>query len=123
MYSVRDVCDLLDIKPHVLRYWERAIPLIAPRKNRYGRRVYSRADVNLLARVKHLVQRKGLTLRGARERLWADMQPQRQNFRSRIAELRDELLGLKTLVRKRREEPRGEDDSGHTRRTGTDSAS
>ncbi len=103
MYTIRQVCKLLDLKPHVVRYWEQAVPLVSPRKDRYGRRVFSKADVNTLARVKHLVQNKGFTLQGASQHLWEEIRSENANTRSRIAEIRDELLRLKNLVRTRRE--------------------
>jgi len=104
MYTIREVCDLLDLKPHVLRYWEQAIPLVAPRKDSYGRRTYSRADVNLLARVKYLIQDKGLGTSSVARQLWSDAGDGSENLRSSIAEIRDELLHVKALIRKRREE-------------------
>jgi DNA-binding transcriptional MerR regulator len=109
MYTIREVCDLLDLKPHVLRYWERVIPLVAPRKDRYGRRSYSRADVNLLARVKYLVQEKGLSTGSVARQLWRDAEDGSENVRSAIAEIRDELLRAKALIRRgrKREETDG----------------
>jgi DNA-binding transcriptional MerR regulator len=105
MYTIREVCDLLDLKPHVLRYWEQVIPLVAPRKDRYGRRTYSRADVNLLARVKYLIQDKGLSAASVARQLWQDAGDGSEDLRSTIAEIRSELLNVKALLRRRREEP------------------
>lgn len=113
MYTIREVCELLDLKAHVLRYWERAIPLVAPRRDRYGRRTYSRADVNLLARVKYLVQEKGLSTSSAARQLWRDADDGSENLRTAIAEIRDELLRAKALIRKSRK--RGEPEHGPRR--------
>lgn len=104
MYTIREVCDLLDLKPHVLRYWEQVIPLVAPRKDRYGRRAYSKADVNLLARVKYLIQEKGLSAASVARQLWRDAGDGSADLRSTIAEIRDELLSARALLRRRRED-------------------
>lgn len=103
MYTIREVCELLELKPHVLRYWERVIPLVAPRKDRYGRRAYSRADVNLLARVKYLIQEKGLSAASVSRQLWRDAGDGSADLRTTIAEIRDELLRARALLRRRRE--------------------
>lgn len=103
MYTIREVCDLLDLKAHVLRYWEQVIPLVAPRKDRYGRRSYSRADVNLLARVKYLIQEKGLSAASVGRQLWQDADDGSQDLRSTIAEIRSELLNVRALLRRRGE--------------------
>jgi DNA-binding transcriptional MerR regulator len=103
MYTIREVCDLLDLKAHVLRYWERVIPLVAPRKDRYGRRTYSRADVNLLARVKYLVQEKGLNTGSVVRQLWRDAEDGSENVRSAIAEIRDDLLRARAVIRRSRQ--------------------
>lgn len=110
MYTMKEACRILDLRPHVLRYWEQTLPLVSPRKDRYGRRVYSSADVNLLSRVKHLVQQKGFTVQGAGKKLWEEIQSENANARSHIAEIRAELLKLKELVRMRKESLESDED-------------
>src|SRR5688572_30313574 len=46
-YSISEVCDLVDLRPHVLRYWETQFPLLNPSKNRSGNRVYQRKEIKL----------------------------------------------------------------------------
>jgi DNA-binding transcriptional MerR regulator len=104
MYTIREVCDLLDVKPHVLRYWEQVIPLVAPRKDSYGRRTYSRADVNLLARIRYLIREKGLSAGSVARQLWHDAGDGGADLRTAIAEIREELLRARALLRKRRED-------------------
>jgi DNA-binding transcriptional MerR regulator len=68
-YSIGDVCRLLDIKPHVLRYWETQFEDLAPTKNRAGNRVSEAADLDLIARIRQLVHEERYTIEGARHRL------------------------------------------------------
>ncbi len=112
MYTIREVCELLDVKPHVLRYWERAIPLVAPRKDRYGRRSYSRADLNVLARVKYLIQERGLSTSSVARQLWRDAGDGSENVRSAIAEIRGELLRVRALIRKSRQREESDGSGG-----------
>ena len=37
-YSISEVCELVGLKPHVLRYWETQFPVLNPSKNRSGNR-------------------------------------------------------------------------------------
>src|SRR5688572_6134699 len=68
-YSISEVCDLVDLRPHVLRYWETQFPLLNPSKNRSGNRVYQRKEIKLILLVKHLLYEEKYTVEGAKQRL------------------------------------------------------
>jgi DNA-binding transcriptional MerR regulator len=98
-YSIGEVERLTGIKIHVLRYWEEAIPLIRPRKDGQGRRFYSSRDVELLSRIKYLVQERKYTLEGAGERLLAELtDPGFLRARESLESLRAELMGLYAIA-------------------------
>src|SRR5207302_8196431 len=54
-FSIGEVCQLTDLKPHVLRYWESQFRFLNPAKNRSGNRVYQRRELELSMLVKHLL--------------------------------------------------------------------
>ncbi|TCD04878.1 MerR family transcriptional regulator [Erythrobacteraceae bacterium CFH 75059] len=64
--TIGEVCRALDLKPHVLRYWEQQFPELQPLKRSGGRRYYRPEDVRLLKRIDDLLNRQGYTIRGAR---------------------------------------------------------
>ena len=68
-YSIGEVCELTDLKPHVLRYWESQFRFLNPAKNRSGNRVYKRREVELIMLVKHLLYTEKFTIDGARQRI------------------------------------------------------
>ncbi|MEO8945768.1 MAG: MerR family transcriptional regulator [Gemmatimonadaceae bacterium] len=68
-FSIGDVCDLTDLKPHVLRYWESQFRFLHPAKNRSGNRVYQRREVELIMLVKELLYVDKYTIEGARARV------------------------------------------------------
>lgn len=68
-YSIGEVCDLVGLKPHVLRYWEGQFPALNPAKNRSGNRVYLRREIELIFLVKDLLYQEKYTIEGARRRL------------------------------------------------------
>ena len=70
-FSIGEVCEMTDLKPHVLRYWETQFRVLSPAKNRSGNRVYARREVELILFVKHLLYAEKYTIEGARQRLEA----------------------------------------------------
>ena len=69
MLTIGEVAEALDIKPHILRYWEAQFDMLAPLKRAGGRRYYRSEDVALLREIDRLVNHQGYTLRGARQYL------------------------------------------------------
>ncbi len=68
-FSIGEVCNLTDLKPHVLRYWESQFRFLSPAKNRSGNRVYKAREVELILLVKHLLYSEKYTIDGARQRI------------------------------------------------------
>jgi DNA-binding transcriptional MerR regulator len=64
--TIGEVASALNIRQHVLRYWEDQFPMLKPLKRSGGRRYYRPEDVALVERIDRLVHREGYTLRGAR---------------------------------------------------------
>ncbi|RDC59574.1 putative HTH-type transcriptional regulator in himA 3'region [Alteripontixanthobacter maritimus] len=67
--TIGEVCKALDLKAHVVRYWEQQFPMLEPLKRSGGRRYYRPADVALLRTIDQLVNRQGYTLKGAAKAL------------------------------------------------------
>ncbi len=68
VFRAQEVCEIADVQPFVLRTWEAEFPDLGVAKSG-GPRVYRRADVERVLRIKHLLFAEGLTLAGARRRL------------------------------------------------------
>ncbi len=68
-FSIGDVCELSELKPHVLRYWESQFRFLSPAKNRSGNRVYTRREVELVMLVKHLLYTEKYTIEGAKQKV------------------------------------------------------
>jgi UDP-N-acetylglucosamine/UDP-N-acetylgalactosamine diphosphorylase len=94
MFTIGEVCNLLGIRQHVLRYWEKEIPFIAAKKNIAGRRIYSRRDIQILFRLRYLLHQRGYTLKGAKAKIWEEIQQRDPNLTSRFAEIRGDLITL-----------------------------
>jgi DNA-binding transcriptional MerR regulator len=74
LFRQPEVCEIAHIQPYVLRSWEAEFPDLGVEKTAGGPRMYRRADVERVLRLKQLVYGDGLTLAGARRKL-AEEQP------------------------------------------------
>jgi DNA-binding transcriptional MerR regulator len=69
LFKPSEVCEIASVQPYVLRSWESEFPDLGVTKSGSGQRVYRRADVARVLRIKHLVFGDGLTLAGVRRRI------------------------------------------------------
>ena len=68
-YSISEVCSLTGLKPHVLRYWETAFPILKPSKNQSGNRIYKQEDIELIKLISTLLYEERYTIDGARQKI------------------------------------------------------
>jgi DNA-binding transcriptional MerR regulator len=72
-FKIGEVCELVGVQAHVLRYWETEFPMLSPQKNRSGQRSYRRRDVEISLRIKQLLYDEMFTIAGAKKKLQAEM--------------------------------------------------
>src|SRR4026207_1072889 len=68
-YRIGEVETITEIPAYVLRYWESEFKLVRPKKSPAGQRLYRKADLELVLRIKSLLYDERLTLEGAKKRL------------------------------------------------------
>ena len=68
-FTIGEVGELCNVKPHVLRYWEQEFTQLKPLKRRGNRRYYQHHEVLLIRRIRDLLYDQGFTINGARQRL------------------------------------------------------
>ena len=68
-YSIKEVSEMTELKPYVLRYWEPEFPSLKPSKNRAGNRTYKKQDIQVILDIKKLLYQKKFTIKGAVEEL------------------------------------------------------
>ena len=69
LFRAAEVCEIASVQPYVLRSWELEFPSLGVAKAEGATRVYRRADLERVLRIKQLVFGEGLTLAGARRRI------------------------------------------------------
>jgi DNA-binding transcriptional MerR regulator len=71
-FTIGEVGELCNVKPHVLRYWEQEFPQLSPVKRRGNRRYYQREDVEMIRQIRSLLYEQGYTISGARLQLQSE---------------------------------------------------
>mgnify|MGYP006346026795 FL=1 len=92
-YSIGDVEELTGIKAHVLRYWEEVVPGFSPQKNLNGRREYTQHDLQLIYRLKYLINEKKFTAEGAGRQILEESQAVQEN-----PEISQQIRGARALL-------------------------
>lgn len=68
-FTISEVAELCEVKPHVLRYWEQEFTQLRPMKRRGNRRYYQRHELLMVRRIRSLLYEEGFTIQGARNQL------------------------------------------------------
>ena len=95
-FTIGEVAELCDVKPHVLRYWEQVFPQLKPVKRRGNRRYYQRHDVLLIRQIRSLLYDEGFTIGGARQRLEGEDAQEDNNQSQQI--IKQTLIELEELL-------------------------
>ncbi len=106
-YTIGQVSSILNVKTHILRYWEKELPFIAPKKSISGRRLYTERDLQVLFRLKYLIYERGYTVPGAGKQIWKDIDKTgksgvNENLVMELKGVRGELLDILSKLRFRR---------------------
>ena len=86
LFRQPEVCEIAQVQAYVLRSWEAEFPDLGVTKTQGGPRIYRRADVEFVLRIKHMLFVEGLTLAGARRKLLEE-QPSAQPDSDDLEEL------------------------------------
>ncbi|MBK7934566.1 MAG: MerR family transcriptional regulator [Acidobacteria bacterium] len=68
-FKIGEVCELVGVQAHVLRYWESEFPMLSPQKNKSGQRSYRRRDVEIAFEDQTALYKEMFTIAGAIKRL------------------------------------------------------
>jgi DNA-binding transcriptional MerR regulator len=100
-FTIGEVSELCQVKPHVLRYWETEFPGLKPVKRRGNRRYYQRHDVLTIRQIRSLLYDQGFTITGARQRLEGEQGKMEASISAQIVrQVRMELEEVLQLLRR-----------------------
>ena len=99
-YTIGEVAQMLEVSTSLVRFWEKEFDIIKPAKNKKGNRLFTKNDIELVRLIFHLVKERGLTLKGAQQKLRENREEtinnyeivkRLQNVRKQLTEISDEL--------------------------------
>lgn len=105
-FKIGEVAKLLDVKTHVLRYWESEFAALQPVKSRSNQRLYRKKDVETALLIKDLLYRQGFTIAGAQKKLSIVARSQDEaaqddsSTQQIIGQIRSDLIRLRDKLRK-----------------------
>ncbi len=99
-YSIGEVAAMIGENQSLIRYWENNFDALKPYKNKKGTRLFTQDDIVTIKLIHHLLKERGLTIKGAQQKLKDNREETINNFeivkrlqdvRQQLIEIRDEL--------------------------------
>ncbi len=79
-YSIGEVADMFNVNTSLIRYWEKTFDIIKPKKNKKGNRLFTPKDIENFHLIYHLVKERGMTLKGAKQKITQNRDDTINNF-------------------------------------------
>jgi DNA-binding transcriptional MerR regulator len=106
-YTIGEVSDMFRVNPSLIRFWEKEFPVIQPKKNKKGNRLFTPKDIENFNKIYYLVKEKGYTLDGARKALKEKISqtpeasvvketPEKETVIEKLEHIKNKLLSLKS---------------------------
>ena len=95
-FTMGEAARIAQVPAHTLRYWEQRVGLLKPARRSSGHRRYTRADLETILQLKELLQRRKMTIAGARRALLEAKRPPKPGAETAAAG-RDGAVNAATL--------------------------
>lgn len=97
IFTIGEVAEIIGESTSTIRYWENQFDALKPQKNKKGNRLFTKNDIELVRLIHYLVKERGLTLKGAKQKLKENRDETINNFEivKRLQNVREELVGIK----------------------------
>ena len=99
-YSIGDVSKLFNVNTSLIRHWEKEFNILKPHKNNKGNRQFTQADIDNLHLIYYLVKEKGMTLKGAKQKLKENKEKTEKTFEiiKRLKKVKAELIDIRNSI-------------------------
>lgn len=100
-YTIGEVAKMFNVKPSLIRFWEKEFSIIKPQKNKKGNRLFTQGDIDKFNMIYHLVKVKGYTLVGAKVKLLENKDELEENMKivHSLEKIKGFLLELKSELK------------------------
>lgn len=69
VYSLKEISRIVKISPHTIESWEKEFYFVHAGVTASGERIFRKKDLEIITRLKELLENQGLTLAGAKRRI------------------------------------------------------
>jgi DNA-binding transcriptional MerR regulator len=97
-FRIGEASKIAGLPTYVLRFWETEFSKIRPKRTASGQRLYTRSDIELILKIKHLLYEEKFTIQGARQHLKAKTGKKGSPTKKFLDDLRSELKAIKDLL-------------------------
>lgn len=96
-HTIGEVAEMVGESVSLIRYWETQFDALKPAKNKKGNRLFTNDDIFTLKLIHHLVKQRGLTLKGAQQKLKENREETIQNYEivERLQDIRSQLVEIR----------------------------
>jgi len=96
IFTVGEVAKMLGVGTPTIRHWENEFDALKPQRNSKGNRLFSKEDLELVKLINHLVKKRGLTIKGAKQKLKDNRNETIDNYEivDRLQAIKSELLAI-----------------------------
>ncbi|MCP2619981.1 MerR family transcriptional regulator [Candidatus Aminicenantes bacterium AC-334-K16] len=107
-YRLEEVCLVTQLPPETIETWEEELHFLHSGRTRTGRKIFRSKDVEIILRLKELLEKEGMTFAGAKRQVEEEfglMTTRRLNpekLQKAIFEIREQLLEIQRLLRSRK---------------------
>jgi DNA-binding transcriptional MerR regulator len=100
LFSIGEVAQMIGAETSAVRYWENQFEVLKPLKNKKGNRLFTKEDIELVKLINYLVRERGLTIKGAKQKLKENREETIQNFEivNRLQEIKQELVEIRNKM-------------------------
>jgi DNA-binding transcriptional MerR regulator len=106
VYTLSEVIKITNIKPKTLSRWEKEFYFLNSGRTGSGKKIFREKDLNIIKRLKELIENKGLTHAGAKRKIEnefnikgsAPVNPER--LKKLLFQIKEQLLNLSDSLEK-----------------------
>ncbi len=99
-YTIGQVAEMFKVNTSLIRFWEKEFDIINPNKNKKGNRLFTKTDIENFHIIFHLVKERGMTLKGAKQKLKENKEDTINNVKviSTLKDIKKLLLDIKNEI-------------------------
>ena len=99
-FTIGEVAKKFKVNTSLIRFWEKEFDILQPKKNKKGKRLFTKQDLDNVHIIYHLVKERGFKLDGAKRKLKqnkdevvnsVEMVKSLKNVKSFLLELKEQL--------------------------------